>query len=524
MKYWYVSVPLCLLVAYSLYGNVGTLASDDTTCDLVNHTNYCQYIGKNCNTEYFSIASKYYCSKYYPSNILRLTTSLVILTGLLLLLISLSLLVSNYLFPNLNDIALLLFISDQILSSILLPSTNAFGDFINYYVALNANSVDLVLGQLLGSLLIIITVIIGLICILCPFRVNNSKWILTDFAWILVVLVLLLYNLSDGIITMTESIIMIGFYFCYVAYLLRAEKEIECTEDECHSLCSTGSVKSMNHALNIDDALDILSNAEIIRSPSPMHQIDEELDAPIEFENWFLNVLRHIVTCINLIFSFLIPVTSSPYYDSRLFQIWHFCIISYIINMQFFKIALVDLIPIILVGVLITEFIKPILNRLPKLYQCIINIVGIGMSLIIMSQISTQVLKVFKNLGIILRISDYLLGLVVFSISNSINDIVTDITVSTTVNPIFGLNSCLGTPMLITLLGIGVNGLILNLSHHSLVFELKINLVVSLLGAIATVIFYLIYIPLNNWKLDKRLGIIVIGWWLLITIVNFSLG
>ncbi|KSA03982.1 uncharacterized protein AC631_00252 [Debaryomyces fabryi] len=323
---------------------------------------------------------------------------------------------------------------------------------------------------------------------------------------------------------MTESIIMIGFYFCYVAYLLRAEKEIECTEDECHSLCSTGSVKSMNHALNIDDALDILSNAEIIRSPSPMHQIDEELDAPIEFENWFLNVLRHIVTCINLIFSFLIPVTSSPYYDSRLFQIWHFCIISYIINMQFFKIALVDLIPIILVGVLITEFIKPILNRLPKLYQCIINIVGIGMSLIIMSQISTQVLKVFKNLGIILRISDYLLGLVVFSISNSINDIVTDITVSTTVNPIFGLNSCLGTPMLITLLGIGVNGLILNLSHHSLVFELKINLVVSLLGAIATVIFYLIYIPLNNWKLDKRLGIIVIGWWLLITIVNFSLG
>lgn len=524
MKYWYISVPLCLLVAYSLYGHTGTLASDDTTCDLINHTNYCQYIGKNCNTEYFSIASKYYCSKYYPSNILRITTSVAILTGLLLLLISLSLLVSNYLFPNLNDMALLLFINDQILSSILLPSTNAFGDFINYYVALNANSVDLVLGQLLGSLLIIMTVIIGLISIVCPFRVNNSKWILSDFAWILVVLVLLLYILSDGIITMTESIIMIGFYFCYVAYLLGAQKEIECTENECHSLYSTESVKSMNHALNIDDALDILSNSEIIRSPSPLHQIDEELEPPFQFENWFLHVLKHICQCINFIFSLLIPVSSSSYYDSRLFQIWHFCIISYMINMQFVKLALLDLIPIILVGILITEFIKPIMNKFPKLYQCIINIMGTSMSLIIMSQISTQVLKVFKNLGIILRISDYLLGLIVFSISNSINDIVTDLTVSTAVNPMFGLNSCLGTPMLIILLGLGVNGLILNLRHHSLVFQLEINLVVSLLGVIATVIFYLIYIPLNNWKLDKRLGIIVISWWLLVTITNFSLG
>lgn len=88
----------------------------------------------------------------------------------------------------------------------------------------------------------------------------------------------------------------------------------------------------------------------------------------------------------------------------------------------------------------------------------------------------------------------------------------------------FGLNSCLGTPMLIILLGIGVNGLILNLNHHSLVFELKTNLVVSLLGLIATIVFYLVYIPLNNWKLDKRLGIIVIGWWLVVTIINFSLG
>lgn len=524
MKYWYISVPLCLLVAYSLYGHAGTLTSDETTCDLINHTNYCQYIGKNCNTEYFSIASKYYCSKYYPSYVLRISTSLVILVGLLLLLISLSLLVSNYLFPNLNDIALLLLINDQILSSILIPSTNAFGDFINYYVALNANSVDLVLGQLLGSLLIIITVIIGLISIVRPFKINHAKWVLTDFAWILVVLTLLLYILSDGVITQNECIIMIVFYLCYVAYLLRAEKEIECTEEECHSLYSTESIKSMNHALNIDDALDILSNAEVIRSPSPMLYIDDELETSYESESWFLSVLKHIVNCINFIFTLFIPVSSSPYYDSRVFQIWHFCIISYVINVQFFDLTLVDLVPIILVGILITEFVKPILNRLPKLYQCIINVVGITMSLIIMSQISKQVLKVFKNLGLILRISDYLLGLIVFSVSNSINDIVTNITISTAINPMFGLNSCLGTPMLIILLGIGVNGLILNLNHHSLVFELKTNLVVSLLGLIATIVFYLIYIPLNNWKLDKRLGIIVIGWWLIVTITNFSLG
>ena len=139
-------------------------------------------------------------------------------------------------------------------------------------------------------------------------------------------------------------------------------------------------------------------------------------------------------------------------------------------NMQFFNLTLVDLVPIILVGILITEFIKPILNRLPKIYQCIINVVGITMSLIIMSQISKEVLKVFKFRNYSKNM-DYLLGLIVFSASNSINDIVTNITISTAINPMFGLNSCFGYSDVNYILGIGVNGLILNLNHHSLVLN-----------------------------------------------------
>lgn len=523
MRYWYISVTLCIVIAYGLYEYSDTSLVEDTTCHIGKKTkNYCHYVSQNCSSQYYSIAIKYYCSKYYPSYLLRITTSVVILLVLLLLLLSLSLLVSNYLFPNLNDIAMLLHINDQILSSILIPSTNACGDFINYYVALNSNSIDLVLGQLLGSLLIILTVIIGLISYLRPIKVAHAKWVLFDFMWILAVLVLLLYILSDGIITITECLIMVTFYFGYMAYLLLTYKQIEPPEIESNSVCSAETIKSINHTLNVDDALNILTRPDIIRSPSPMHQIDEEI-LDHETEGWYIAILQHLLACIDFIFAICIPVSSSSYYHSKLFQICHICFISYIANFQFFNLQLYDLFPLTLIGILLIEFILPILQDYPKLRQLGVNSVGILMSMILMSQISKQALQIFKNLGLILRISDYLLGLIVFSISNSINDIVTNITVSTTVNPMFGINACLGTPLLLILLGLGVNGLILNLNGQTLAFNPSTNLIVSLLGLIVTIIFYLIYIPSNDWKFDKKMGIIVIAWWLIITISNFAI-
>lgn len=517
MKYVYTTIILAVLIAYGIYHNSININFEETSCIIVKQTNYCRYIHEHCNPQYFNIATAYYCSKYYPSYIVAICMCVVILAGLVLLLISLSLLVSNYLFPNLNSIAHLLHINDKILSFVLIPMTNAFPDFINYYIALHSNSIDLMLGQLIGSVLIIVTIIIGLISFLHPFKVVRSKWVFTNFMWILAVLVLLLYVLSDGVITLFECIVMIGFYFCYVCYLIIwGERQVEVQED-CISMCSGESIKSINHTVNIEDAMDIISQEE----PSLSH-IDEEIERN-EHEHWITSIPKHIFGYIDFLFSFVIPVGDVESSDSKAYDLWYCFVVTSLVNFQFFHLHTIDLIPILLVNILAVEGLKPFLKKVPTVYQISVNVIGITMSLIIISQISKQILKIFKNLGLIMKISDYLLGLFVFSISNSINDIITNITISTTINPMFGINACLGTPLLIVLLGIGVNGLILNLNNQNLNFELNANLAVSLLGLIAVILFYLVYIPLNDWKLDKKLGVVVICWWCIITLTDFYL-
>ena len=92
---------------------------------------------------------------------------------------------------------------------------------------------------------------------------------------------------------------------------------------------------------------------------------------------------------------------------------------------------------------------------------------------------------IIENLGVIWQISDYLLGLIVFAISNSLNDGITNVTISTKINPILGINSCIGTPLLIILLGIGGSGLIVtSRSYKDILFNLTDNVVISAAGLI----------------------------------------
>jgi len=131
-----------------------------------------------------------------------------------------------------------------------------------------------------------------------------------------------------------------------------------------------------------------------------------------------------------------------------------------------------------------------------------------------------------KNLGLIWKISDYILGLLVFSISNSINDVITNITLATKINPILGINSCLGTPLLIILLGIGFNGfLVIQKTPHggAIKFDLKSSVILSTTALIATVVFILIYLPAKKWKFDRTLGMILVSWYLLVALINLYL-
>ncbi|KAL1983908.1 hypothetical protein VTN96DRAFT_9761 [Rasamsonia emersonii] len=150
--------------------------------------------------------------------------------------------------------------------------------------------------------------------------------------------------------------------------------------------------------------------------------------------------------------------------------------------------------------------------------------------------IANEVVSLLKTLGVILDISDSLLGLTVFAVGNSLGDLVADITVARLGYPVMALSACFGGPMLNILLGIGVGGLYMTLHPkpyisttavpiHAVVtdpYEITISksLFISGVTLLVTLVGLLIIVPLNHWRMDRKIGCGLVALWSISTLAN----
>lgn len=143
--------------------------------------------------------------------------------------------------------------------------------------------------------------------------------------------------------------------------------------------------------------------------------------------------------------------------------------------------------------------------------------------------IATEVVSLLKTLGVILNISDSLLGLTVFAVGNSLGDLVADITVARLGYPVMALSACFGGPMLNILLGIGLGGLYMTLHAKAetvvtdgVPYEITISKVLIISGAtlLSTLVGLLIVVPLNKWRMDRKVGWGLVILWCISTLTN----
>ncbi|MCJ1360104.1 MAG: hypothetical protein MMC33_010107 [Icmadophila ericetorum] len=170
----------------------------------------------------------------------------------------------------------------------------------------------------------------------------------------------------------------------------------------------------------------------------------------------------------------------------------------------------------------------------PPRYRFLICFVGFIVSIAWISTIADEVVAVLKALGVIFNISDAILGLTIFAVGNSLGDLVANVTVARLGYPMMALSACFGGPMLNILLGIGISGLYMMIrdgngrhDRHPTrpvkykAFQIEVDNTLILSGAtlLVTLISLLIAVPLNNWRIDRK-----IGWGLIIlwTISTFS--
>ncbi|TGO82185.1 hypothetical protein BPOR_0896g00020 [Botrytis porri] len=175
-------------------------------------------------------------------------------------------------------------------------------------------------------------------------------------------------------------------------------------------------------------------------------------------------------------------------------------------------------------------------SRPPK-HRFVLCFLGFVVAIAWISTIANEVVGVLKAFGVILGISDAILGLTIFAVGNSLGDLVADITVARLGYPVMALSACFGGPMLNILIGIGVSGAYMtikeaNHKHHKhpnkdikyKPYEIEVSgtLMVSAITLLITLVGLLIAVPMNKWIMSRKIGWGLIILWSISTMINLA--
>ncbi|OCL04992.1 hypothetical protein AOQ84DRAFT_380057 [Glonium stellatum] len=171
----------------------------------------------------------------------------------------------------------------------------------------------------------------------------------------------------------------------------------------------------------------------------------------------------------------------------------------------------------------------------PPRWRVLLCFVGFIVSISWISSIANEVVGVLKTLGVVLNMSDAILGLTIFAVGNSLGDLVADITVARLGFPVMALSACFGGPMLNILLGIGVSGCYMTIKggkhrqekHPDRPMKFKpyhvdvsTTLVISGATLLITLVGLLVAVPLRKWRMDRMIGWGLVVLWSVSTLGN----
>lgn len=173
---------------------------------------------------------------------------------------------------------------------------------------------------------------------------------------------------------------------------------------------------------------------------------------------------------------------------------------------------------------------------------------GFLVSILYIMTIVDEVVSILQTLGVILGLSDAILGLTVFAMGNSLGDLVANVTIARMGHPIMAISACFAGPLLNLLLGIGLSGsyllsgrsaqggtgssssspwLTLPFAHPTpgvdggiYHIDFSPTLFVSGIGLLVILTGTLIAVPLNDFYLNRTLGATLIATYVVIMLVN----
>lgn len=221
---------------------LGPRYAEPVQCRDVHRTpDVCSFVKTNCDDEQPGLVpylTVYHCAFGYA----RVVGFPLLVIWLGLLFSTIGIAASDFFTPNLQTIASVLNMPENLAGVTFLAVGNGSPDLFSTVMSMRSNNAALAVGELIGAACFITAIVAGSIAMIREFKVDKRSFV-RDLLFFIVAVCLTLVFLLDGYLHLFECIIMIAYYAFYVIfvgashwYTMRRSRRAALAESRAHAI------------------------------------------------------------------------------------------------------------------------------------------------------------------------------------------------------------------------------------------------------------------------------------------------
>uniref|UniRef100_A0A8C4HE49 Sodium/calcium exchanger membrane region domain-containing protein n=1 Tax=Dicentrarchus labrax TaxID=13489 RepID=A0A8C4HE49_DICLA len=422
--------------------------------------------------------------------------------------------------PNLSAISTSLHLTHNVAGVTFLALGNGAPDIFSAIAAFShPHTAGLAVGALFGAGIFVTTIVAGSVALVKPFAVASRPF-LRDVIFYMVAVFWTFFMLYRGTTTLSE---ILGYLALYVVYVLTVIISAYIYNRQKHSMNSSvlseyrpllpyseSTGKILLTSLNPIDSRKWRRKSwswrvlKVLKTPLEVLLLlcIPVVDPDKEDKNW-----RRPLNCLHLI--------TAPLVCVLVFQSGKY--VDYMIQGQFPLWVLILLLGLFLSAIVFCTTT----NDCPPKYQPVFALLGFVVSAVLISAAASEVVSLLHMLGVVLSLSNTVLGLTLLAWGNSIGDCFSDITIARQGYPRMAISACFGGIIFNMLFGVGLGCLLQMLKTHSFVqFELEGLLTWVLAGSLGlSLVLSFVIVPLGRFHLGRAYGIFLLVFYVIFLLI-----
>lgn len=529
--------------------------NNNDECDLV--MNYsiadrCAFVKKtpDCSMEdgFINYLELAFC--LLPPNLTPLTIILCII-WLFFLFVILGLAASKFFCPNLSAISSSLRLTHNVAGVTFLALGNGAPDIFSAIAAFShPHTAGLAVGALFGAGIFVTTVVAGSVALVKPFTVASRPF-LRDVIFYMVAVFWTFLILYRGTTTLGEILGYLGLYVLYVvivivsAFIYNRQKYSDNT-----------SVQNVTH-IPVDFHSSDSSDDDVpsLTSRSLRQEYESEYQPLLPYsestsqillrslnpvdnrkwrrKSWRWKVLKVLETPLEVLLLLCIPIVDPDKEDKnwrRPLNCLHLitaplvCVLvfqsgaygNYMIQGQFPLWLLFLLLGLLLCAIVFCSTS----NDCPPKYHSLFALLGFVVSAVLISAAASEVVSLLHMLGVVLTLSNTVLGLTLLAWGNSIGDCFSDITIARQGYPRMAISACFGGIIFNMLFGVGLGCLVQMVKTHASVQVETEGLTWILAGSLGlSLVLSFVIVPLRRFHLGRTYGVFLLIFYIIFLII-----